>query len=585
MSPQSVKIQNRTIKESAVVFSQQFIQELKSRIDVVELVGSYIKLTRAGSRMRALCPFHQEKTPSFYISPETGLYHCFGCHAAGDVISFVQQIENLDFNQAVRLLAEKYNIPLEFDRENDLDRSVRDQLLEALDSAANYFSSELDKNNEAKEYLKKRDISPETVSALRIGFAPESGLLSYLREKGFDREIAKQAGLLNDRGTEKFRNRLMFPILNLYGKVVGFGGRILTKNTKAPKYLNSPATPVFEKKRMLYGLNLTRDFIRKTGFIILVEGYMDFAALYQHGIVNVAAALGTSFTENHAVLLKRFAKKIYLCFDADTAGMEAALRSFKVLAPGGLFVYGITLPHGEDPDSFVRTHGKEDFMMLLDKAVEIPTFLSELTLKPDLIRNLTLEEKLERINAILDVIAIIPDRIRQSYYVKDLAARIGVPERNIAIQLHTRTRHSYPKQKKETQPETPLDHLREAEKGILLLLARHPELKSKILENRQWMEKLPVYPFLQEMLAIEYERISDVIHRLSEALKAFLILREQEISANADTVIRALKKQAVQQQLNEVKKRLRDFEKGLTENERNELLKQKEKLAKEFHRL
>ncbi len=568
-----------------MIFSQQFIQELKSRIDVVELVGSYVSLTRAGSRMRALCPFHQEKTASFYISPETGLFHCFGCHAAGDIISFVQQIENLDFNQAIRFLAEKFSVPLEFEQGDIVDRSERDRLLEALDAACVYFSEAMEQSKEAKNYLEGRDISPETTAALRIGYAPESGLISYLKGKGFNRELMEKAGLLNDRGKEKFRNRLMFPIQDLYGKVVGFGGRILRKDTKAPKYLNSPATPVFEKKRMLYGLNLTRDFIRKTGFVVLVEGYMDFAALYQHGVVNVAAALGTSFTENHAILLKRFAKKIYLCFDADSAGMAAALRSFKVLAPGGLFVYGITLPGGEDPDSFVKSRGKEDFMMLLDKAVEIPVFLSNQTLKPEIIGDLTLEDKLDRINTVLDVISIIPDRIRQSYYVKDLSVRLGVPERNIATQLHARTRRPFQKREEDLRPETPLDSLREAEKGILLLLARQPNLKPQIRENKEWLEKLPVYPFLLEMLNIEYERVSDVIHFFSDGLKAFLTLREQEVSADADVVMRALKRQAVQQELSEVKKKLEAFQDGLNEDERNDLLKRKEVLAKEFHRL
>ncbi len=568
-----------------MIFSQQFIQDLKSRVDVVELVGSYITLTRAGSRMRALCPFHQEKTASFYISPETGLFHCFGCHAAGDIISFVQQIENLDFNQAIRFIAEKYSIPLEFEQGDMVDRSERDRIVETLEAACSYFYESLKQSKVANTYLEGRGITAETVAALRIGYSPESGLTNYLSGKGFNRDVMGKAGLLNDRGEEKFRNRLMFPIQDLYGKVVGFGGRILKKDTKAPKYLNSPATPVFQKKRMLYGLNLTRDFIRKTGFVILVEGYMDFASLYQHGIVNVAAALGTSFTENHAVLLKRFAKKVYLCFDADSAGMDAALRSFKVLAPGGLFVYGITLPGGEDPDSFIKSRGKEDFMMLLDKADEIPVFLSNLTLKPETIKDLTLEEKLDRINAILDVISVIPDRIRQSYYVKDLSARLGVPERNIATQLHSRTRRPFQKREGDQQPETPLDNLREAEKGILLLLARQPNLKLQIRENAEWLEKLPVYPYLKEMLNIDYERVSDVIHFFSDGLSTFLTLREQEVSADANAVMRALKRQAVQQELQEVKHRLQEFQDGLTEEERNELLKRKEKLAKEFHQL
>ncbi len=565
-------------------FSAEFIQDLKSRIDAIELIGSYVTLQRAGSRLRGLCPFHQEKTASFYVSEDTGLYHCFGCHAAGDVIRFVEQIEGLDFSQAVRFLAERYNIPLQFESGSVEDYSKRDRLYDVLNQANEFYRNRLKESPEARSYLLGRGFSDETIHTLQIGYAPDDAdFTRQLMSRDVDRKTLEDAGLINDKGQDKFRGRIMFPIHDLYGKTVGFGGRILDPESRAPKYLNSPATPVFEKKRMLYGLNLTRDYIRKTGYVILVEGYMDFAALFQHGIVNVAAALGTSFTEQHAVLLKRFARKVYLCFDADEAGMTAALRSFHILAPGGLFVHGVTLPRGEDPDSYVQEQGKEKFMMLLDQSMEIPMFLAEERLKREEISRLPLDEKLQRVETILSAIAAIPDRIRQSYYIRDLSSRLGIPERNIAAQLKRGGRSS---ESSKTEPvKTPLDHLREPEKTLLLLAATNPEFRKQLDVNADWLKGLDVQAYLKEVQGVQFSKLGDVLHLLSEPLRTFLTMRSDPVSVDPDALIHRLKQLSLKRRIDEIGQELKRFQEGMTDEEKNGLLRKKEQLVKQYHAL
>ncbi len=564
-------------------YPQHFIQELKMRIDALELIGSYVNLQAAGSRHRGLCPFHQEKTPSFYVSGDTGLFHCFGCHAAGDVIRFIEQIEGLDFTQAVRFLAERYNIELQFDDGVATDYSERDELLGILAEADRYFKGSLENSTDAKQYLESRGLGAETIETLGIGYAPPQGLLSHLKQKGFSADLASRAGLLNERGQEKFRERIMFPIRDLYGKPVGFGGRITRKDTKAPKYLNSPASPVFEKRRLLYGLDVSRDFIRKTGYAILVEGYMDYAVLFEQGVVNAAAALGTAFTEQHAVLLKRFAQKVYLCFDADEAGMKAAMRSFQILAPGGLYVYGVPLPPGEDPDSFIRSRGKEEFMMLMDKGEEIPTFLADKQLPRSEISSMTIEDRMSRIQVVLDAIAVIPDPIRQSYYVRDLAGRLGIPERHVAARMNRGVKDTRPQQTSEQDVE--LDRLKSDERTLLVLLAQYPDQRKRIAEHGEWLADLDVYPYLEELTVLDYVRIGDVIDQLKPALQEFLTRRSDPVSADFPSLMRRLKKSAWKKRLNELDRKLSEYGDGLKESERNEILRKKNELAREYHKM
>jgi len=560
-------------------FSPSFIASLKGQIDIVALVSEYVKLDRSGSRYKGLCPFHQEKTPSFHVNQDTGLFYCFGCHASGDTITFVEKIENLEFTDAVKFLAEKYNIELEFTKGDRAEKSLRDDILSVLQLATDYYRNELNSNSHVHLYLSKRKLDDYIIKTLKIGYASGKGLSEFLISKGYSKAIMEKAGLLNDKGFEKFKKRLMFPIENLYGKVVGFGGRIIENIEGAPKYLNSPATIVFEKRKMLYGLNLTKDYIRKQDYVIVVEGYMDFAALFREGVVNIVASLGTSFTEGHAALIKRFTKNVYLCFDGDTAGVNAALKSFQVLAAGGLFVYGIPLPKGMDPDDYISTYGKESFMMLKENAEEIPFFLTNLILSDSNFKRASLPEKLDKLSPVLVAIASVSDRIRQSYYVKDLALKLGISEKDIASQIKSGNKVVGLRSSKNTAVK-PLSNLHSVEKALLVLLMNKPELKEEIKILESDIKGLPVEPYYKQLVEQDFVKISEVIDSFSDDLKEFLMSSMDDITVDLNTIVVNLKKFSISEKIKKINEKLRDYADTLTDDEINALIIEKTKLRK-----
>lgn len=564
-------------------FSSTFISTLKGQIDINSLVSEYLKLDRSGTRYKGLCPFHQEKTPSFHVNPDTGLFYCFGCHTSGDTISFVEKIENLEFADAVKFLAEKYNIELEYTQGEQQERSLREEILQVLNYTTEYYQLQLKDNLIANQYLRERILNDYIVKTLKIGFAEGTGLISFLKNKGIKRELIEQAGLMGSTGGEKFKRRLMFPIENLYGKVVGFGGRIIEEIENAPKYLNSPATQVFEKRKMLYGLNLTKDYVRKLDYIIIVEGYMDFAALYQEGVVNIAASLGTSFTEQHASLLKRFTKNVYLCFDADVAGMKAALKSFEVLAAGGLFVYGIALPKGSDPDDYIKEFGKESFMMLKENAEEIPFFLINSILKEVEFKKLSLPGKLEKLAPVLKAISVVSDKIRQSYYIKDLALKLGISEKNIASQIKSGLKHPF--HKKNIEEVNPLSALNSTEKTLLILLMNKPELKEQVKVMEDVLRGLPIEPYFRQLMDADFKKISEVIDNFSDDLKLFLTSSMDDVTVDIDLLLHNIEKDSVLNKIKIIKEKINDFGDTLTDDELGNLIIEKTQLQKKLHKL
>ena len=565
-----------------MAFSPEFIHELKSMINIEDLIGEYVKLERAGSRLRALCPFHSEKTPSFYVNPDSGLFHCFGCKASGDVISFVEKIENLDFNEAVKFLAEKYNIPIKYTSEG-YDKSEKDELFEALSEAQKFYSKNLKKGSMPYNYLLNRGIKEETIKFLKLGYAPERGLIDYLVKKGFKKEILDRAGLTSG-GIDRFRNRVMFPIFNLFDKVVGFGGRIIEDIENAPKYLNSPTTPVFEKKHLLYGLNFSKDFIRKRDFVILVEGYMDFASLFQNGVFEVAAALGTAFTEKHAKLIKRFCSRVYLSFDSDEAGLKAALKSFEILSREGLFVYAIDLPQGEDPDSFVSKYGKESFYILIEGAEEIPIFITKYFVSKQNFHNKGLKEKLEAIRVILETVSGVDDRVRQGFYIREISSILNIPEKNLLSELEKISNKTY--KRGFIEKNTPSKKiLSEEEKALLCYVALNPEEKGNVSQElKGYIEVLPVFPYLQKLLELEYEIIGHVAHELPEELQT-IVSSVDRITNDISLIIKSVKRLSIKKQIENINEKIKTFGDSLTDEEKNSLLEQKLNLQKEYHKL
>ncbi len=351
--------------------SNNIADEIKSRCNIVDIVGRYVELKRAGGSHKGLCPFHNEKTPSFVVSESKQFFYCFGCGASGDVISFLMKIENIDFHTAISKLAEEYRIEMDkFGYRND---GKKNQIYEMNREAAIFFYKNLtEKPNPGYEYMKRRGLNPKTIAKFGIGFAEDDwhGLMNHLLEKKYSEELMLEAGLLSrskGRSFDKFRNRVMFPIFNTRGKVIGFGGRTLGEG--GPKYLNSPESSVFSKKNNLYGLNLTRQDINSSNCAILVEGYMDLVSLYRNGVTNVAASLGTALTEHQCTLLKRYTENVVLSYDADAAGQKAALRGIELLKAAGISAKVLHLSEGKDPDEFITKNGRQAFQILVDQAL------------------------------------------------------------------------------------------------------------------------------------------------------------------------------------------------------------------------
>ena len=355
------------------LFQQQFIDDLRLQANIVQVVQEYVPLKRVGNTYKGLCPFHSEKTPSFHVNPEKGFFHCFGCGVGGDVFKFLEMHEKLAFPDAVRTLAQKFGLSLpERSEGNDddarRDSALREALLKAHEVAASYFREQLASpaGARARQQLAERDVAPATVEALGLGFAPPAreGLKARLLDHGFAQGLLLESGLIVQRDNgdvvDRFRNRLMVPICRDMGSVIAFGGRAMDAD-QAPKYLNSPETPIYSKSRTLYGLNLTKGQIRKVGFAVLVEGYFDFAQLFQSQAVPVVASCGTALTPQQAQLLRRYSSKVVLSFDPDAAGQGAAARSCEMLVSEGFDVNVVVLDKGEDPDTFIRRHGAERY--------------------------------------------------------------------------------------------------------------------------------------------------------------------------------------------------------------------------------
>ena len=356
------------------------IERIRSSNNIVDIVSEYLTLKRTGSNYVGKCPFHSEKTPSFTVSDTKQFYHCFGCGEGGDVISFIMKKENLSFPEAIKFLADKAGITLkekEFKKNKELENK-KAKLYEINREAARYFYKSLKRNNQALFYLKQREIDGRTATVFGLGFADRSwdSLYNYLTRKGYKEADIEKAGLIikkkgKDGYYDRFRNRIIFPIIDTRGRVIAFGGRVVDSSN--PKYLNSPETPVFSKGNNLFGLNILRKYsnIKK---VVLVEGYMDVISLYSRGIDYTLASLGTAFTEQQAKYLKRYGDEVYLCYDSDLAGLKATDKALEILKKEGINAKVLPLPSGKDPDDFIKEEGKEKFEKLFDSSLSYIDF-------------------------------------------------------------------------------------------------------------------------------------------------------------------------------------------------------------------
>jgi len=418
----------------AALIPESKIDEVRIAADIVEIISGYVPLKRRGRNFIALCPFHNEKTPSFTVSPDKQIYHCFGCGKGGNVFTFLMEYEKISFIESVTLLAERYGIVLpRYQREED----ARTERLQYANQVAAEFFRACAKNARYREKIERylyqtRGLSSETVEQFQIGLAPEDwdGLLKYAQKKDLSPQELSEAGLaIKSEKTgdyfDRFRLRLMFPIFSLSGKIVAFGGRALRKAESA-KYMNSPETLIYNKSTILYGLNFSKGAIRETESVILVEGYFDFLSLYQAGLHNVAAVSGTAFTRQQARLLARFARKTYLFFDADSAGRSAALRSVEYFFNAGIEPIIVTPPPKTDPDSYVRGFGSDGVLKLLDKGLPYLAFRFE-GMDFDA---MTMREKEQVVREIRSLAGGIDEPIRRDIFIASAAAMMKLPVNN-----------------------------------------------------------------------------------------------------------------------------------------------------------
>ena len=353
--------------------SEEILEKIKEANDIVDVISESVRLKKSGRSFSGLCPFHNEKSPSFSVSQEKQIYKCFGCGESGNVITFVMKNKHMPFIDAIKFLADRSNIVLQEEARVNPTARKKELLYKVNVEAGRFFYSNLRANKIAKEYFLNRGIREETIKKFGLGYAKDSwnNLLFHLRKLGYKDEILLEAGLVltsekTGNNYDRFRNRVMFPVFDYRGKVIGFGGRVL--DDSKPKYLNSPETLVFQKGTNLYGLNFAIKSNMQERYFIMVEGYMDLITLHQYGITNVVASLGTALTENQARLLKRYADKVIISYDADVAGQTATMRGLEILKNAGFDVRVLSIPQGKDPDEYVRSNGKEAFIKLINDA-------------------------------------------------------------------------------------------------------------------------------------------------------------------------------------------------------------------------
>ena len=368
--------------EADMRYSDDMIEEVRVKNDIVDVISQYVKLQRKGSSYFGLCPFHNEKTPSFSVSPAKQMYYCFGCGAGGNVFTFIMEYENFSFGEALKFLADRVGVELpqiEYSKEAQAQANLRSSLLEIQKAAASYFYYNLRRENgkTAYHYLKNRGLSYETMKKFGLGYSDKysDDLYQYLKKKGYSDELLLESGLFQAderKGIyDKFWNRVIFPIMDVNNRVIGFGGRVMGEGM--PKYLNSPETKIFDKSRNLYGLNIARTSRKKQ--LIICEGYMDVISMHQAGFTNAVASLGTALTSGHASLIKRYTDEVLLLYDSDEAGVRAALRGIPILRSAGVKSKVVDLKPYKDPDEFIKAEGPERFEERLSKAMNSFLFI------------------------------------------------------------------------------------------------------------------------------------------------------------------------------------------------------------------
>ena len=562
------------------------VELIKEKIDIVDFISGYINLSRAGKNWKGLCPFHKEKTPSFMVSPERQTWHCFGCNLGGDIFTFLMKYENLEFGEALRVLAEKAGVELK--KVSPQEYKYIGLLYELNELAKKFFISELENNKKAFEYILSRGLKPETISEFEIGFAPDlnDGLSIHLINSGYSPDDIIRAGLAikNEKGRifDRFRGRIMFPIHNHLGKVVGFTGRILPEFEKEDvgKYINSPETPIFKKSKILYGFWKSKNFIREKNSAFLVEGQMDFLASWQAGIKNTVASSGTALTEDHLSALRKLTDKLIITFDNDKAGQEAGEKAIDMALKFDFDVKIVMFQNFKDPAEAALA-GEKNLLNAIEKAMPAPEFYFQKYLKQE--KSNWSKDKLKNIQAVLQKLLNIESPVERNFWIKKLSEITSIDEKvlieeaqklikkvKIVSRVDSKENNNQIYSKKFNRWELL------SQEFIIALLGKE-SLNSEI-EEKKYLE--PTYQKIFELLSKGIKKSEDP--SLDEIINLIMLKSGDYLILNLEEIKKELKKEYLKEKKNELTKKIREAEKQNNEDaikkylaELNDLLNQK----------
>ncbi|MCL4491667.1 MAG: DNA primase [Nitrospirae bacterium] len=463
--------------------SDHLVEEIKSKIDIVDLIAEHVELKRSGQNYKGLCPFHSEKTPSFMVNPSKQIFHCFGCNKGGDIFTFLIDYEKMTFQEAISYLAGKAGLRIEnFKEDSKINKGLKESLLAMYKEASGFFTARLKDSERATSYITGRGLSSETIEKFSLGYSrnERDALFSHLKRKGFPLEHIKASGLVyfgesasGGGPHDFFRDRLMFPIFDMQGRIIAFGGRTLSSSKSVPKYINSPDSILFKKGESCYGINIAKSFIPGKGYSIIVEGYLDSIMCHQYGFGNTIAPLGTALTAGHLKKLRRFSDKVLLLFDGDSAGTTAAKRSLELIYAEGMVSKVLMLPQGEDPDTFLRKHGGEHFRKYMGKAISPVEFIVKVYGK----------NKLDGVRHLLSILQACPDPLQRDETLRELSSWSAIDEltlrqelKNLRAKPASKDNHTYLERISEKK-------ISREEQTLLSIIFSMPEKSSYILNN------------------------------------------------------------------------------------------------------
>ncbi len=564
--------------------SENTLNKIRQRLSIVDVIGDYVRLKKTGRNYVGLCPFHIEKTPSFFVNEEKGVYHCFGCGASGNMFNFIMQIENVSFPESIKILAKKADVEVEYKSGTSSTLNKEKELIYKINQRAmfiyKYYLKEKEEGNSAREFLKKRDIAEEMIEIFNLGYAPSTQDKIYkilIDEKYTEPMILKTGLIIPSSRTQgyfdRFRNRIIFPIIDVNDNVIGFGGRIIDDNPNLPKYINTPETEVFQKRNNLYGLNVTRNYIREKKQAIIVEGYFDVISLFQAGIKNVVAPLGTALTDEQVLLLKRYADEIIILFDSDKAGNKATIRSISLLLRTNLKIKVVELPVEYDPDMFVRKYGGENLLKLIENA---PTFL-KFVLKDALnkFNRSTSEGKTNILNFVFPVLVMIQDEILKDDVLRFLGEKLKISDNVIRKEFANFIKKGKVDKVKISTSTQKINALSYAERAISIIILEYPDIAKDIFKI------IDVSDFTDEIARMLYEILFNYYAKFHKIIveDIFNLISDENVkSFIAQELLSSKYKESMEKQLNDYifKIKLNKIEKKIN------LYKEKMKEQKDF---